>query len=108
MPARVAIRSMLRSEYEAPSESRASVAASTAAWIAARFAVGAGCSFDSTDAITVQPTRLEVPSAGLDTVSSFWSDPRYGQPARPDHTGRCRDDHRRVQAVVDPAHVAAP
>src|SRR5690348_5783646 len=61
MPARVAMRSMLRSEYEAPSASRASVAARTAAWIAARLAVGAGSSRDSTDAIAVSlPGRRPV------------------------------------------------
>src|SRR3954466_11536613 len=106
MPARVAIRSMLRSEYDAPSASSASVAASTAAWIAARLALGAGSSRDSTDAITIQSTRLEVGPAVLDTVSSFWSDPRHGQPARPHHPGRRRDDHRRVEARPRPAHVA--
>ena len=57
MPARVAIRSMFRSAYEAPSASSASVAASTEAWIAVRLAVGAGSSRDSTDAITAQRTR---------------------------------------------------
>ena len=62
MPARVAIRSMFRSEYDAPSASSASVAASTAAWIAARLALGAGSSLDSTDAITTQPTRREARS----------------------------------------------
>src|SRR5512133_1877873 len=107
MPARVAIRSMLRSEYDAPSASRASVAARTAAWIAARLAVGAGTSRDSTDAIAVQTTRLEDGPAVLDTVSSFCSDPRHGQPARPHHAGRRRDDRRRVQARPHPAHVAA-
>src|SRR3954452_16844837 len=75
MPARVAIRSMLRSEYDAPSASSASVAASTAAWIAARLALGAGSSRDSTDAITIQTTPLVGGPEVLDTVSSFCSDP---------------------------------
>src|SRR5262245_46088853 len=93
---------MLRSAYDAPSASSSSVAASTASWTAARLGVGAAFSPGSTDV-----TRLSLPGApDLTHCQVSGPIPVHGQPARPHHAGRRRDDHRRAQAHADHAHDA--